>query len=272
MRAARCSPLTGALVAAVLLPLVGCGDDGEAGPGDRTSSPSPPPSKPGATPTGSPTKADGPLSKQQTRAALLVEGVLPAGWQHADLDDTTAAGDAPDDLSTKDRNCKRLLDALGGDLDKHEARTDASRDHRKSADGPYLSSEVASYDSTGGDGSKRALSIFESVRESCRKFTTENNAVTVKFTVSRLKVPTGADSASARLRGTARGGPADGEQLTLDLVLTRVKQSTTGLALLSVGDGDTAVTTRAAKAAAARLKAVTEGRTPTPTVPPEQDD
>ncbi|MBQ1123072.1 hypothetical protein [Streptomyces sp. B15] len=72
----------------------------------------------------------------------------------------------------------------------------------------------------GGDGSKRALSSFESVRESCRKFTTEYNAVTVGFTVSRLKVRTGADSASARLRGTARGGPADGKQLTLDLVLT----------------------------------------------------
>ncbi|MGP3990019.1 hypothetical protein [Streptomyces sp. 3N207] len=270
MRAARCSPVAGVLVAAALLTLAGCGGDDGVNSG-KTSSPSPPPSKPGATPTGSPSKVTGPLSEQQARAALLVEGNLPAGWRHADLDDSTAAGDAPDDLSTKDRNCKQLLDALGGDVDRHEARTDASRDYRRSANGPYLSSEIASYDKEEGDGSKRALSTFKSVRASCKKFTAENNAVTVDFTVSPLKVEPGADSACARLRGTARGGPADGKQLTLDLVLARVKQSTTGLALLSVGDGDKALTARVAGAAAERLKDVTAGRIPSPTVPPEGD-
>ncbi|MGI5352342.1 hypothetical protein ACQEU8_29750 [Streptomyces sp. CA-250714] len=269
MRAARCSPVAGALVAAALLALTsGCGDDDGAGPG-KTPSPSPPPTKTGATPTGSPSKVSGPLSEQQARASLLAEGNLPAGWRHADLDDSTAAGDAPDDLSTRDRNCKQLLDALGGDLDRHEARTDASRDYRRSANGPYLSSEIASYDKADGDGSKRALSTFKSVRSSCKKFTAKNNAVTVDFTVSPLKVEPGADSACARLRGAARGGPADGKQLTLDLVLARVKQSTTGLALLSVGEGDKALTARAARAAAERLKDVTAGRTPSPTVPPE---
>ncbi|MFI8851913.1 hypothetical protein ACIGW3_17225 [Streptomyces sp. NPDC053499] len=271
MRAARCSPLVGALAAATLLALAGCGD-GDGGSSGETPSPSPPPSKSDASPTGSPSQADGPLSEQQTRAALPAEGNLPAGWHHADLDDTTAAGDAPDDLSTKDRNCKQLFDTLGGDLDRHEARTDASRDYRKSANGPYLATEVASYDEEGGDGSKRALSTFKSVRASCEKFTAKNNAVTVDFTVSRLRVDPGTDSACARLRGTAQGGPADGEQLTLDLVLARVEQSTTGLALLSVGDGDKSLTTRAARTATTRLKAVTQGRTPSPTVPPPEGD
>ncbi|OEV22645.1 hypothetical protein AN220_27965, partial [Streptomyces nanshensis] len=78
--------------------------------------------------------------------------------------------------------------------------------YRGSAGGPYLSSEVASYDSAGGDGSKRALSTFRSVRASCRTFTAENDAVTVDFTVSRLTAGPGGDSACARLRGTARGG------------------------------------------------------------------
>ncbi|NSC21664.1 hypothetical protein FM076_10775 [Streptomyces albus subsp. chlorinus] len=261
--------LTAAVAVAALLALAGCGDDGGDAGGP---SPSPPPSKTGATPTGSPSKPQGPLSEQQARAALLVEGNLPAGWRHADLDDTTAAGDAPDDLSTKDRNCKQLFDALGGDVDRHEARTDASRDYRKAAGGPYLSSEIASYDSADGDGATRALSTFVSVRESCRRVTTHNNAVTVEWTVSPLKTGTGADAEGARLRGTARGGPADGKRLTLDLVLSRVKQSTTGLALLSAGQGDTRLTAGAAKAAADRLKAVAAGRTPAPTVPPEQDD
>ncbi|MGY1435670.1 hypothetical protein [Streptomyces reniochalinae] len=262
----RRAPLVGVLSAALLLSVAGCGGDGES----DSSGESPSPSKSDATPTGSPSKAQGPLSEQQARAALVVEQNLPAGWKSADLDDTTAAGDAPDDLSTKDRNCKKLMDTLGGDLDKHEARTDASRDYSKKASGPYLSSEIASYDAT--RDAKRALSTFKSVRDSCKKVTTRNNATTVEWKVSELKTKAGGDSAGARLRGTAKGGSADGKQLTLDLVLTRAEGSTTGLALLTTGKGDTTMTTGVAKEAAKRLKTVAKGRTPTPTVPPEQDD
>ncbi|MEU3192975.1 hypothetical protein ABZ686_20585 [Streptomyces sp. NPDC006992] len=271
MPAARCSRLVATAATVAVLSLAGCDGDGAAESAE-TSSPSPPPSKSGATPTGSPSEVAGPLSEQQARAALLAEGNLPAGWRHADLADAAPAGAAPEELRTDDRNCRQLFDVLRGDADTHEARTAASRGYRGSADGPYLSSEVASYDSEGGDGSKRALSTFRSVRASCRTFTAENDAVTVDFTVSRLKAGPGGDSACARLRGTARGGPADGQQLTLDLVLSRVKQSTTGVALLSTGDGDTGLARRAARAAAERLKEVTAGRTPSPTVPPEQDD
>ncbi|TGG83370.1 hypothetical protein [Streptomyces albus] len=260
--------LTGALSAVVLLSVAGCGGGGQSDASGEGTSPSPSKSK--ASPTGSPSTAQGPLSEQQARAALLAEGNLPSGWKHADLDDTTVAGDAPDDLSTKNRDCKKLIDALGGDLDKHEARTDGSRDYRKSADGPYLSSEVASYDQA--KGAKRALGTFKSVSKSCKKVTTRNNAVTIDWKVSQLKRKTGADSAGVRLRGKAEGGPGNGKQLTLDLVLSRVKQSTTGLALLTTGKGDDKLSADLAKEAAKRLKAVAKGRTPTPTVPPEKGD
>ncbi|MFI7240751.1 hypothetical protein [Streptomyces qinglanensis] len=270
MPAARCSRLAATAVVVAVLSLAGCGEDGAESA--ETSSPSPPPSKSGATPTGSPSEVAGPLSEQQARAALLAEGNLPAGWRHADLADAAPAGAAPEELRTDDRDCRRLFDVLRGDADEHEARTAASRGYRGGADGPYLSSRVASYDSEDGDGSKRALSTFRSVRANCRTFTVENGAVTVAFTVSRLKAGPGGDSACARLRGTARGGPADGEQLTLDLVLSRVRQSTTSVALLSVGDGDTGLARSAAEAAAERLTEVTAGRTPSPTVPPEQGD
>lgn len=268
-RVRRSAPLVGLLSAAVLFTSAGCGSDSGSDSGGDSPSPSSP-TKSGATPTGSPSEAQGPLSEQQARAALVVEGNLPRGFQSADLDDTTAAGDAPDDLDTKDRNCKKLFDALGGDLDGREARTDASRDYSKGAAGPYLADEIASYD--GGRTAKRALSTFESVRDSCRKVTTRNNAVTVKWTASELRPRTGADSAAVRLRGTARGGRADGKQLTLDLVLIRSQQSTTGLALLSTGKGEAKLTTDVARTAGKRLTEVTKGRTPTPTVPPEQDD
>ncbi|WP_229375087.1 hypothetical protein [Streptomyces spirodelae] len=78
MRAARCSPFAGTLAVAALLAPAGCGD-GDGGSSGETSSPSPPPSKSDAGPTGSPSQADGPLSEQQTRAALPAEGNLPAG-------------------------------------------------------------------------------------------------------------------------------------------------------------------------------------------------
>ncbi|WP_327392150.1 hypothetical protein OG533_11985 [Streptomyces sp. NBC_01186] len=263
-----------ALAAALLLSAAGCGYDEESGSGPGGDSPSPSasasaPEESGA-PSGSPSGGKGRLTERQATSALLAPGNLPAGWKAADLDDTTLAGDAPDDLSTRDRNCKQLFNALGGDLAGREARTDAARDYAMGEKGPYLAGDVASYD---GTAAIRAMSTFKSVRDSCTKFSTKNNSVVIDFTVSALKGSfLGEDSLGAELRGKAKGGPADGSDVALDLVLARAGQSTTGLAVLSAGEGDEKLTADAAKAALRRLQEATAGKTPSPTVPAEQGD
>ncbi|WP_030892692.1 hypothetical protein [Streptomyces sp. NRRL F-5053] len=265
----RRTPAAVALVSAVLLLAAGCGDDGGSGDGGEDS---PSPSKAAQSPDSSAPKG-GPISENQADRALLAEENLPKGWSVADLDDTTAAGDSPDDLSTRDRDCKQMLDALVGDMDALESPTDASRSFQKSTKGPYLSQKIASFD---GNGAQKTLSAFRKAAGKCKKLTTHNNQVSVEFTTSSRKAPkAGDDTAAVRARGTARGGPADGSTLTLDLVLTRVGNSTTGLAGLTAGGKEakpTKVTDDVAKTAAARLKEAAKGGTPTPTAPADQDD
>lgn len=190
----------------------------------------------------------------------------------ADLDDTTAAGDSPDDLSTRDRNCEKALDALVGDLDSQEATTDASRSYQKGDNGPYASNSIASYN---GDGARQAFDTFKKASADCGSFTTHNNQVTIDFTTSKLSVPSaGDDRAGVRARGTAVGGPADGSTLTLDLALARVGQNTTGVATLGGGQGGSGdkLTGDLLKKSADRLQQATDGKTPSPKAPLSQGD
>lgn len=269
-RASRARRASAAVLAAsALLLAAGCGDDGGSGPdgGDSSSSPSKSSAAP-ASPGGG--KA---LGERQADSAVLAQGNLPSGWAAADLDDTTAAGDSPDDLSTRDRDCKRLLDALGGDIDGQEAKTDASGSYKKGDSGPYASNDVSSYD---GDGARRAFDAFRKASADCTSFTTHNNQVTIDFTTSKLSVPSaGDDAAGVRARGKAEGGPADGSTLTLDLALARVGQSTTGVVTLSEGKGkgsDGKLAGDLLKKSADRLQQATDGRTPSPKAPLSQGD
>ncbi|MDJ1130429.1 hypothetical protein [Streptomyces iconiensis] len=261
-----------ALLAAFALFAAGCGDDGKGGGYGGSDDDSPSPSKSASKPASkTPAQGNGrALAEKQATMALLAEGNLPSGWSQADLDDTTAAGDSPDDLSTHDRNCKQLLDAFGGDIDGQEAKTDASRSYQKSSKGPYASNRIASYD---GSGTKQAFSMFKKMSDSCTKFTTHNNKVTVDFSTSKLKLPSAGDeSAGVRASGKAKGGPADGSTLTLDLALARVGQSTTGVVTLNVDGKDPKLAGDLLKKSADRLQQATDGATPTPKAPAARDD
>ncbi|GAA2596599.1 hypothetical protein [Streptomyces axinellae] len=271
MRHARRPCAATAPALAALLFLAGCGDGGGPGGGRGSASPSspsashPPPSGSPSASSGPPSGGAGVLDERQVTNALLAPGSLPGGWRTIGRNVTTLTGDVPRDLSTRDRNCEKLFDTLVGHLSGHEARTDAARDYRAGGRGrgPYLSSAVASYD---GTDAIRTVSTFESVRDSCPKFRTRNKSVVIDFAVSPLKgAYLGEDSPGARLRGKAAGGPADGSQVTLDLVLARAGQNTTGTAVLSPGSGDAALTEDAARTALKRLQRVTARKTPSPT-------
>lgn len=250
MRRTRRPYAATASAAALLLLLPGCGGDGGSGAGRGSASTS---------------GGAGVLDERQVTGAVLAPDSLSAGWETIERSVTTLAGDVPTDLRTRDRNCKKLFDALGGHLGGHRARTNAARDYRKGKRGPYLSSEVASYE---GTDAIRTVSTFKSVRDSCTRFRAKHSAVVVVFTVSPLKGAfVGEDSPGVRLRGKAEGGPADGSRIALDLVLARAGQSTTGVAVLSTGDGDAGLTADAAKTALNRLQRTAAGKTPFPTVP-----
>ncbi|GAA2088716.1 hypothetical protein GCM10009801_52560 [Streptomyces albiaxialis] len=222
-----------AVLVLALVPTAGCGGDESSSSGGSGSSPS-----------ASPTRPPGALSKAELKKALLTEQDFPSGWAATDL----GASDKAGDLGADNKQCQGLLDAVSGD----KSRTEATRDFEKSESGPFVSNGVASY---GKSGAKKALRDFKRLSSRCKGFTSKGGGGAVTFTVAPMTLPAfGDESAGLRLTGRAKGGPADGLALSMQLLVARVGPSTTGVAHMSVLGPDGKITSKLMRRAVERLR------------------
>ncbi|MFG3257934.1 hypothetical protein [Streptomyces sp. NPDC048172] len=222
-----------ALAVLALALTAGCGD-GSSSSGDSSSS--------SPSPSSSPSSSA--LSKTELKKALLTKEDFPSGWSATDL----GASDKAGGLGADNKECQGLLDTLSGD----KAHAEADRDFQKSDSGPFVSNGVASYEK---GGAKKALRDFKRLSSRCEGFTSKDGGGSVTFTVAPMTLPAfGDESGALRLTGKAKGGPADGLSISMDLALARVGPSTTGVAHMSVLGPDSKITPKLMRKSVERLR------------------
>ncbi|MFG2790006.1 hypothetical protein [Streptomyces sp. NPDC048419] len=178
---------------------------------------------------------------------------MPTGYAETSSSDSS-------DLKTDDVICQRLLDTLRA-RPSTSAGESGDAEFEKSTSGPFVASSVVAFT---GSGAEDAMASVRDFAQKCPQFTSKVDGTDVSFTAGLLSIPAYGDE-SAAMRFT---GAVDSVTVGVNFLLIRVGSAVTAVEVADLGTPDVDLTQQMAARAAAKLRQVEAGETPTSSPPP----